>query len=204
MGGVSPGLRERKKMETRRALGFAAMRLAVERGLDNVLIDDIAAAANVSPRTFNNYFSNKYEAICALAVDRARRAGDALRERPPSEPLWEAIIAAVLAEFTGMDQVPDPQWTAGVRLVTSSPQLLGEYLKANAVMRETLTVAIADRLGLDPSREMFPGILAGAVTAAYEVACDHWLLADPPTALAPLVDQALRQLADGLPIPSSD
>src|SRR5688572_21330773 len=100
---VNPGLRERKKLATRQALGYAAMRLAVERGLDNLLVEDIAAAANVSPRTFNNYFSSKYEAICALAVDRARRAGDALRRRPRSEPFWEAVIAAVLAEYAGMD-----------------------------------------------------------------------------------------------------
>jgi hypothetical protein len=103
-----------------------------------------------------------------------------------------------------MDEPPDPHWTAGVRLVTSSPLVLGEYLKANAVMRQTLAVAIAERLGLDPDRDMFPEIMAGAVTAAYEVACDHWLNADPPTPLAPLVNQALRQLADGLPIPSLD
>ena len=62
------GLRERKKLATRQALGTAAMQLAVERGLENVLVEDIAAAADVSPRTFNNYFASKYEAISALAL----------------------------------------------------------------------------------------------------------------------------------------
>ena len=81
------GLRERKKVATRRALGMAAMRLAVERGLDNVLVEDIAEAAGVSARTFNNYFASKHEAICALGFDRAMRVGAALRERPPGEPL---------------------------------------------------------------------------------------------------------------------
>src|SRR5260221_14493834 len=85
------GLRERKKRATRQALSLAAMRLAAQRGLENVLIDDIAAEVGVSPRTFNNYFSSKYEAICGLAVDRARRIGDELRQRPAGEPLWDAI-----------------------------------------------------------------------------------------------------------------
>ncbi|MEN3308137.1 MAG: hypothetical protein V7603_4339 [Micromonosporaceae bacterium] len=202
-GCVTPGLRERKKLATRQALGFAALRLAVERGLDDILVEDIATAAGVSPRTFNNYFASKYEAICALAVDRARRVGDALRERPADEPLWDAISAAVLEQYAGAEGggVPDKQWTAGVRLVTGTPALLGEYLKASAVMREALAEAIAERLDVDAGRDMFPEIVAGAVTAAYEVATDHWLNADPPTALVPLVQQALRHLADGLPLP---
>src|SRR6266699_4908145 len=91
------GRRERKKLATRRALGVAAMRLAVQRGLDNVLVDDIAAEAGVSARTFNNYFASKYEAICALAMDRGALIGAALRERPAGEPLADAIAHAVLA-----------------------------------------------------------------------------------------------------------
>ena len=73
------GLRERKKVATRHALGVAAMRLAIERGLENVLVEDIAEAAGVSTRTFNNYFASKYEAICALAL-RSRHAD---RRRAP-------------------------------------------------------------------------------------------------------------------------
>src|SRR5580698_2065025 len=94
------GLRERKKLATRQAIGAAAMRLAIERGLENVLVEDIAAAADVSPRTFNNYFASKYEAISALALDRSARVGQALRRRPAAEGLWEAIRAAVLDVYT--------------------------------------------------------------------------------------------------------
>ena len=85
------GLRERKKLATRQALGSAAMQLAVERGLDNVLVEDIAAAAGVSPRTFNNYFASKYEAICALALDRAAPDRRGAAGRPAGESLWAAI-----------------------------------------------------------------------------------------------------------------
>ncbi len=65
--GARGGLRERKKLAVRRALSSAAIRLAAERGLENVTIEDITAEADVSVRTFGNYFSSKYEAICALA-----------------------------------------------------------------------------------------------------------------------------------------
>src|SRR5437764_4054554 len=111
------GLRERKKQETRRALSWAAVRLTVERGLGNVLVEDIAAEVGVSPRTFNNYFSSKAEAISARHLDRVRQIVVALRERPADEPLWDAVTHAVLAQFGDEERAPDPQWTAGVRLM---------------------------------------------------------------------------------------
>src|SRR6202046_2094943 len=105
---ASPGLRERRKRPARRALSMAAMRLAVERGLENVLVEDIAAAADVSPRTFNNYFASKYEAICSLALDRSFRIGEALRDRPAGEPLWEAVRRAVLEVYHAEPAAPGP------------------------------------------------------------------------------------------------
>src|SRR5580698_8250495 len=92
-------LRERKKAATRQAMGAAALRLALERGLDNVLVSDIAAEANVSSRTFNNYFSSKYEAICSTGIDRSLQIGDELRGRPANEPLWEALTHALLSHY---------------------------------------------------------------------------------------------------------
>jgi AcrR family transcriptional regulator len=202
------GLRERKKVATRQALGVAAMRLAMERGLDNVLVDDIAEAAGVSTRTFNNYFASKYEAICALAFDRAMRIGAALRERPADEPIWTAITGAVMSEYGTADRALDEEWMAGIRLVTSTPALTGEYLKVQAMTQYSLAEAIALRLGCGPSASMFPRMLAAAVTAAIQAALERWLHADPPVALAPLVRRALRQLADGMrevlpPVPAT-
>ncbi|PXX71015.1 TetR family transcriptional regulator [Nocardia tenerifensis] len=187
------GLRERKKLATREALAFAALRLAVERGVDEVLVEDIAAAAGVSPRTFNNYFASKYEAICSVAVDRARRIADNLRARPDSETLWPAVIHAALDEFRDAE-LPDPAWTAGVRLITGVPALQGEYHRAQAVMQAALADAIAGRTGRDLATDMFPRIMAGAVAAALQVALDRWVDADPPVSVLPVIREALRQL----------
>ena len=67
------GMRERKKLATRQALSAAALRLAREHGPQNVRVDDIAEAAGVSPRTYNNYFSSREQAIVvALAAERGR------------------------------------------------------------------------------------------------------------------------------------
>jgi len=119
---AGPGLRERKKQQTREALSWAALRLAVERGLGNVLVEDIAAEAGVSPRTYNNYFSSKAEAITWRHLDRARRMADLLRARPPGEPLWESITCAAVAQAGGERASPEPEWIAGVRLMLSEPE----------------------------------------------------------------------------------
>jgi AcrR family transcriptional regulator len=73
------GLRERKK------------ELAFERGLEKVTRDEIAAGPNVSLRTFNNYFSNKFEAVAYRQIERMRRILRVFQERPVDEPLWSAI-----------------------------------------------------------------------------------------------------------------
>ncbi|MBX6382886.1 MAG: TetR family transcriptional regulator [Microbispora sp.] len=199
------GLRERKKQETRIALSWAAIKLAVERGLENVRVEDIAATANVSPRTFNNYFSSKGEAIAARHLDRARLFAQELRRRPASEPLWEAIKNSVLTQLSlGQDYgdgQPDQQWQTGIRLMISEPSLQGEMLKANAIAEEELAAAIAERTGTDVTRDLYPRLVAGATGAAIRVAMDQWLRADPPVSIRPLIEEAIGRLAAGLPEP---
>jgi AcrR family transcriptional regulator len=192
------GLRERKKLATRQALGIAAMRLVVERGIDNVLVEDIADAAGVSARTFNNYFSSKYEAICALGFDRAMRVGAGLRERPAGEDLWPAIVNAVMSEYAAAAEPLDPEWMAGVRVVTSTPALRGEYLKVQAMIEYSLAEAIAIRLGPAAAGSMFPRILAASVTGAVQAVMERWVTADPPVALGPLMRSGLNELAGGM------
>jgi AcrR family transcriptional regulator len=189
------GLRERKKLAVRQALGQAALGLAVERGVDNVRIEDIAAEADVAVRTFRNYFSSKYEAMCSIALDRADRIGATLRERPAGQPLWEALTSAMLEHYEGIDQAPDRRWLDAVRVVLTSPGVRGEFLRATAATQNSLAGAIADRTGVDRAADMYPEILAGAATAATQVALRRWFAADPPVPLRPLLEQALHQLA---------
>lgn len=201
---AGPGLRERKKQQTREALSWAALRLAVDRGLSNVLVEDIAAEAGVSPRTYNNYFSSKAGAITWRHLNRARRTADLLRERPSGEPLWESVTRAVVAQAGGERASPEPEWIAGVRLMISEPELQGEFLKASVAAERECAAAIAERTGTDPGRDMYPWLVAAAVSAAIRVANEQWLRAEPPVPLAPLLRDALTQIAAGLPPPATE
>jgi len=191
------GLRERKKKATRDALTLAALRLALERGLENVRVEDIADEVGVSTRTFNNYFSSKYEAIAARHVDRVRQAAEALRARPADEPLWVAIEHAVLAPLSDAGRahrVPEPEELGGLQL------LMGALMwKARVEDDGGFAAAVAERTATDTARDMYPRLVAAAVAAATQVATAQWVRADPPTPLVPLIQDALRQLAAGLP-----
>ncbi len=102
-----------------------------------------------------------------------------------------------MSEYGQAERVLDEDWMAGVRLVTSTPALRGEYLKVQAMTQYSLAEAIAARLGSARRRACSRAILAAAVTAALQAAMERWLHADPPVPLAPLVRRRLRQLADG-------
>ena len=198
-----PGLRERKKAATREALSWAALRLAVERGLENVRVEDIAAAAGVSPRTYNNYFSSKAEAIVFRHRSRILRAAEALRARPAAEPLWEALTQALVEPFDGAEETPDPSWVTAVRLLLREPSLQAELIRGGARTRAELTAAIAARTGTDAERDLYPKLVASAALSALQVSNEHYLSADPVVPFKSLFAEALRQLAAGLPEPSS-
>jgi AcrR family transcriptional regulator len=201
------GLRERKKAETRTALSWAAISLTVERGFDNVKVEDIAAAAGVSPRTFNNYFGSKAEAIASRHLDRSLRAADELRRRPAGEPLWRAITAAAVAQFEpgpeidAMPVLDQAQWVAGLRVMVVEPALQGELLRAGAAAEAGMAAVVAERTGTDVRQDMYPHLVAAALTTATNVAMQHYLRVGPAIGMDTLLPAALAQIAAGLPPP---
>jgi len=200
-GSGSPGLRERKKQAMRAALSSAALRLAIQRGFEQVLVEDIAAAVGVAPRTFNNYFSSKEAAIVAEGTNRAATVRDALRARPAGEPLWTALRHAVTNLFAREGE-PTRDWVARARLIKETPALRVEQLRADAAVQRLLAEEIARRTNTDAGRDLYPRLVATTVISAVRTALEHWLDAAPGVTLVAVIDRALQQLADGLPSPA--
>src|SRR5258707_8017576 len=108
-------LRERKKLATRRLLRRAALDLVAQRGLTNVTVEDIAEAAEVSPRTFFNYFPSKEAVLFGGDPDRAAELREGIATGSPGQPAIDVLrtvlvadaeaIAAELRSLGGVDWV---------------------------------------------------------------------------------------------------
>jgi AcrR family transcriptional regulator len=199
------GLRERKKQATRVALGRAAWQLTIERGYDNVRVEDIAAAAGVSVRTFSNYFASKGQALLSVGEDRGQRIVAALRARPPGEDLWEALAAATAEQFTGDGEVPRDYASS----VAYPAELASAQRRLSVSIEAALALAIAERTGTDPERDLYPRLVSAVAVSATQAAFDYWRQADdgrgpeapPGEPFASFLRRVLRQVAAGLPAP---
>jgi AcrR family transcriptional regulator len=192
------GRRERKKAATRRALQEAALRLVAERGFDNVTVEDIADGADVSKRTFFNYFTSKEQAVLGsdpITPESIRRA---LVDRPADETPLRAL-EAVLGELARQYAGSRSDWVVRRQMIRSEPRLLAASVAAWAELERTLVEAISERLGRDPERDLYPALLVSASIGAVRVATLRWRTGE--RGLSELVAEAFASLAGGLAEP---
>src|SRR5438270_11709608 len=201
-----PGLRERKKADTRKALSDAALQLAFERGLENVTREEIAGLAGVSLRTFNNYFTGKYEALAYRQTERLRRSVEALKQRPADEPLWTSITNVVLesleADFGDVygeeNRVPTRQELVEVRKLLMKPQVRSAMPRQ---LFDEWLQAVAERTGTDPERDLYPRLVVAVVRAVGDAAAEAYVRANPPVAITDLIREGFIAVSAGLPEP---
>jgi AcrR family transcriptional regulator len=197
---VTAGLRERKKLATRTALHEAALRLVAEHGLDHVSVDDIAERAGVSPRTFFNYFSSKDDAVLGLDPEASARQVSSFLARPPGETPIEALRAVARVQAAEMAEDTD-LWPLRLKVIDSTPALLGRLAAAFGEGERALAEAVATRTGSRVGADAYPTLLAGVAGVAMRTALHRWLAGDFTTALPALLDEAWDLLAAGLPAP---
>jgi AcrR family transcriptional regulator len=122
-----PGLRERKKQQTRQLIANTARGLFAERGFDAVTVVDVARAADVAPATVFNYFATKEDLYFSGLEAFENELLTAIRERTPGEPVLAAFGRFVLQE-RGLLSAKEPEAVerlAGiVRVISESPALL--------------------------------------------------------------------------------
>lgn len=191
------GLRERKKTRTRVAIQQAVLFLALGRGLDAVTVEEIAAAANISVRTFHNYFGSKEEALVAAWASEFRVYVEALRDRPADEPVLDALehvfgeIASRIGDRPGEAEVhADLLWTS-TAMARFRSALLEEAIRM-------VTDVVAARTATDASTDVYPHLVTAAAISAMVTAYQF----TPPDGTAVdrrrLLEQAFALLRSGL------
>jgi AcrR family transcriptional regulator len=192
------GRRERKKLETHRALSTAARELALAHGLDGLTVEEIADAADVSVRTFFNYFSCKEEALVGIDPGVLDDLGAAMQDRPAAETPLEALRAVLLSGLDGVEGAVR-RWSLRTELVRRHPALLPRHLAALSEIEGALVSALAARLGSNPARDPFPAVAVAAAMGAMRAAVASWEDRGRPGSLQAAVDTAFASLASGLP-----
>ncbi|MGW0802338.1 TetR/AcrR family transcriptional regulator [Nonomuraea sp. NPDC002799] len=183
------GLRERKKAETRQAVHEAALRLVVEHGLDDVTVEAIADAANISRRTFSNYFAGKEDALLYGEEQRVRQLVGQVRAQPAEQTAWQALCAAVklLVEDVGE---PEREWSQRTRLAKRHPSLMARQLANLAALERDLAEVIAERESPVP-----PRVLAAAFMTAMRLAMHLWTEEEQERTMREVVLETLEHFA---------
>lgn len=194
------GRRDRKKAETRRAIAAAALALTLEHGPDGVTVEQISEAADVSPRTFFNYFASKEEAILGSDPERRASLQADLASRPLTEPPLEALRATLVAHAIAYADEAE-QWAQHAQLAREHPALFRTHVASFAEFERGLVEIVADRLGVDPDRDLYPSLVVTTALTAMRVALGYWQANRADEPLSEVLDEAFRALAAGLAPP---
>ncbi|SEC75091.1 DNA-binding transcriptional regulator, AcrR family [Streptomyces misionensis] len=172
-------LRERKKRRTREALLRAALELFTTRGYERTTVDEIAAACDVSQRTFFRYFAGKEEAAFAMQERAQALFLAALRARPPHEPPMEALRQAVLEGWDAVrgnleSAVPVDLYLRMYRTIESTPALLAAHLRRSTAAEETMARLLAEREGVDVDTDPRPRLAVAVFGGVIRVTERQW------------------------------
>jgi AcrR family transcriptional regulator len=184
-------LRERKKERTRRELVAAALRLFEQKGYDATTVDEIAAAAEVSPRTFFRYFADKEEVAMGEVFDQS--VIDLVNARPAGEPLVESLRHVVAGSLGLMNEGDREALLPRLKIVYRTPSLRGRRWEYQLRFGRVAGVALAGRLGLPPD-DLGSRVTATAALMAVEVAMDRWQERDGRDDLGELLQAAVSSL----------
>jgi len=199
--GSSPGLRERKKLRTRALLIDAAMELCLKQGYEQTTVEQIAASADVSPRTFSRYFPSKDSVFLTLLDDYAEEVAVELEAVPmgvgPLEALRRAQVAVLTRVVTRrVGRLSADRIVLMLRVINASDSL---KQAAFEFRHEVTEVILAKRMGVDIDHRRVR--LVSVVFSATIVAACGDLIADTdtvrlgPTVMVDRLNEACGQLA---------
>ena len=191
----SPGLRERKKQKTRWSIQEHALRLFQEQGYEQTTVDQIAAAAEISPSTFFRYFKTKEDVVIEDEYDPLLLT--LLAAQPADQAPIPALRHAVSTAFGQFGPGEMDKVHQRTKLLLGIPALRMRMLDNFTGSVDMLSGAVAARTGRDAS-DLEVRTFAGAVTGALVAAIFAWVEGGGREDLGGLIDRALAHLESGL------
>ncbi|MGW3283540.1 TetR/AcrR family transcriptional regulator [Streptomyces sp. NPDC001002] len=196
------GLREIKMERTRQLIADTAIALFDEQGFDATTVEQIAAAAEVGPRTVYRYYPTKEALVVRFTEEALHTALAELRGLPAEVPLPQALFQVVDSVRRTIEDDAERR-KAVYRIIVRTRSLHAELRAVNWLWRESLAEEIRRRTG-GRTTETVAALAAANVAAVVEIAVAEWARSDEPAALSLAVEQALALLRTGeVPIPTS-
>ncbi len=189
----TPNLRERTRRAVRSEIASTAMRLFAEQGFDATTVDQIAAAAGISRRSFFHYFGTKEDLVLGDVAALGESVRAELEARPAEESAWTAIRAALMTLQSDGDPADD---LAHARLCREAPSLRARKLEKYLYWQDLLAPDIQRRLGLPETEEPDHRARAFVATAltCLDVAVEAWTASGGTRDLVRLFDDAVAAL----------
>lgn len=162
-----PGLRERKKRQTREAISGHATMLILERGFDAVTVAEIARAADVSDKTVFNYFPRKEDLFLDRLADFSTQIEEAVRERATDERVIDAVrelVAGLVRQHHPISGYAEPNFTRFWQVVIDSPALQARVREYVQELEDLLARLLTEEGDTDALRTRFA---AASIVAAY-------------------------------------
>ena len=193
---VDVTLRDVARGAVRDQVSKQAWLLFAEQGFEGTTVDEIAAAAGMSRRTFFRYFTGKEELVLEQLVKSAGDVADALAERPVDEPAWAALRAAFQVTVQIQEEHADTTRRL-LRMLGDEPALRSVLSERRRRWEELLAPHVAARLpkrssgrGPDPRARAVAASAIACLETAQELWAEH-----PNVRLSTLLDQAMASVA---------
>jgi AcrR family transcriptional regulator len=195
----APGRRDRKKQQTRAALIAAALRLVAERGLERVTVEEISAAADVSVRTFFNYFASKDDVLIGDPLVDGAELRERLLAAKRDLPVLSALMLALAPAIEQIEADRD-LWRLRLKVIFHNPALLPSLHARGTAAEAEFVAAIAARARVDADH-LYPAVTASVLGAVFRTAMLRWAVAENGPDLLELVLEAVGMVAGGLQDP---
>lgn len=149
------GLRERKKEQTRQALEETILRLVIEKGYENVTVEEVCEQVGISRKTFFNYFSSKRAAVLGRSYIPSKDMFLEAMEKCPEANYLDVLAGCIehgLTSADTSDQIKDLRKSAMLR----SPEIFFPTNKSSLVLHPAITAALMEYLSKYPEKRKMP------------------------------------------------